>query len=218
MENYVSACRGKANSARPTTGSKNKGKKRAAPDPCPDNAEAKVDGCEGPLRVPNSVLDGCESSFIAADENREKASTTFFDDTGLVALVCRHDFVLWLVNMTSAGERQHYAFALIDKFFQHIPITWRAGILYDIGCQIHRSIYRWDFLTDIRDRIDFAVSVFHAYQHLFACQMCYHPRKCKGFGFCDGESCERLWSAIDHLIRVNRVSGVSRSRSDMHRC
>ncbi|EIN03796.1 hypothetical protein PUNSTDRAFT_33337, partial [Punctularia strigosozonata HHB-11173 SS5] len=137
--------------------------------------------------VPNSVLDGCESSFIAADEKREKASTTFFDDTGLVALICRHDFVLWLANMTSAGERQYYALALIDKLFQHIPTTWRAGILYDIGCQIHRSVYRWGFLTEVRDRIAFAVSVFHAYQHQWACQLCYHPRKCDGFGCSDGE-------------------------------
>ena len=62
---------------------------------------------EPDMKVPASVLDGCHESFAAADEKRRKASTNFFSDTGLMALLCRHDRVLWLVNMTSAGEKQH---------------------------------------------------------------------------------------------------------------
>ncbi|KAF9025186.1 hypothetical protein BDP27DRAFT_1248432, partial [Rhodocollybia butyracea] len=49
------------------------------------------DGFEGAIRVPNSVLDGCEQSFTAADETREKASGQFFDSTALMGLLCRHD-------------------------------------------------------------------------------------------------------------------------------
>ena len=57
------------------------------------------DGYEGRLRVLTSVLDGCEASFTAADAAQEKASTHFFDDTALMALLCHHDRVLWIVNM-----------------------------------------------------------------------------------------------------------------------
>ncbi|EIN08542.1 hypothetical protein PUNSTDRAFT_33929, partial [Punctularia strigosozonata HHB-11173 SS5] len=169
-----------------------------------DGAEDK---CEGPLKLPNSVLDGCESSFKAADEQREKASTNFFDDTGLMALVCRHDRVLWMANITSAGERQHYAIALLDKFFHHVPKTFRAGVLYDIGCQLHRSCFKWGLLENYRDRIVFGISVFHAYGHQWACQVIYHPRKCECFGLSDGEGCERVWSALEHLVPGLRVSG-----------
>ncbi|EIN12222.1 hypothetical protein PUNSTDRAFT_60270, partial [Punctularia strigosozonata HHB-11173 SS5] len=169
--------------------------------------DVEEDKCEGPLRVPNSVLDGCESSFKAADEQREKASTNFFEDTGLMALICRHDRVLWIANMRSAGERQHYSLALLRKLFQHLPTSYRMGILYDIGCQLHRSCYRWKFLSECSNRIVFAISVFHAYGHQWPCQLVYHPRKCKGFGLCDGEGCERFWSAIHHLVAVLRVSG-----------
>jgi hypothetical protein len=63
------------------------------------------DGYEGPLRVLALVLDGCHKSFTAADEKRQKASTQFFSDTRLMALLYRHDCVLWLSNMTSAGEK-----------------------------------------------------------------------------------------------------------------
>ncbi|KAJ3816805.1 hypothetical protein F5880DRAFT_1512329, partial [Lentinula raphanica] len=138
----------------------------------------KVDTCEGPLKVPNSVLDECEQSFTAADETREKASAQFFDSTALMGLLCRHDRVLWLVNMTSPGEWQHYALSLIDLLFRHLPQDWTVGVLYDIGCQIHRSCVRWGFLDQYLHRITFAISVFHAYGHGWACQCVYHPRKC----------------------------------------
>ncbi|KAG6913379.1 hypothetical protein DXG01_007271 [Tephrocybe rancida] len=69
----------------------------------------EVDKLEDPrLRVPKSALDGCKSGFTAADDARVKASTQFFDDTALMALLCRHDRVLWIVNMCSADEKQHY--------------------------------------------------------------------------------------------------------------
>lgn len=53
-----------------------------------------------------------------------------------------------------------------------------------------------------------AVSVFHAYGHQWACQLVFHPRKCDGFGLSDGEGCERFWSAIRRLISGLRVCGV----------
>jgi len=147
------------------------------------------DGFEGPLKVPTSVLDECYESFLAADEKRQKASTQLFTDTGLMALLCRHDRVLWLVNMTSAGERQHYALALLNALFRHIPSNMHVGLLYDIGCQLHRSCIKWNFLDKFLDRITFGISVFHAYGHQWPCQIIYHPRKCSGFGLSDGEGC-----------------------------
>ena len=159
------------------------------------------------LRVPTVVLDACNDSFVAADSNRVKASTSFFSDTGLMALLCRHDCVLLLVNMTSAGEKQHYVLCLLWKLFGHIPRVMRIGLLYDVGCHLHRSCEKFDFLSEYRDRIIFGISVFHAYGHQWACQIIYHPRKCKGFGLSDGEGCERFWSSIKPLIPSLRVSG-----------
>ncbi|KAF8833999.1 hypothetical protein BDN67DRAFT_985641, partial [Paxillus ammoniavirescens] len=122
------------------------------------------DVVEEGMRVPVSVLDGCGQSFIAADERRKKASTQFFADTGLMALLCRHDRVLWLVNLTSAREKQHYALALLKQFIAHIPNDMRVGFLYDIGCQIECSWRKWKFFDDsILSRFQFGVSVFHAY-------------------------------------------------------
>ncbi|KDR65453.1 hypothetical protein GALMADRAFT_81864, partial [Galerina marginata CBS 339.88] len=158
------------------------------------------------MKVPSAVLNECHDSFLAADERRIKANTAFFADTALMGILCRHDRVLWLANMTSAGEKQHYALALLHKLFEHIPKSMRVGLLYDIGCQLHRSCTKFDFLGDFQDRIVFGISVFHAYGHQWPCQIIYHPRKCKGFGLTDGEGCERFWSAIKALIPSCRVS------------
>ncbi|KAI6141463.1 hypothetical protein BKA82DRAFT_4331723 [Pisolithus tinctorius] len=85
------------------------------------------------MRIPPSVLKGCNESFTAADERCQKASTQFFSDTGVMALLCCHDHVIHLANMTSAGEKQHYALALIKSLFSHLPGDFHIGLLYDIG-------------------------------------------------------------------------------------
>ncbi|RDB27721.1 hypothetical protein Hypma_003286 [Hypsizygus marmoreus] len=192
MEKYVE-------SIRPSKGRPTKWRK--------EEPEEEEDFFEGPLRVPKSALDGCESGFTAADDRREKASTQFFDDTALMALLCRHDVVLWMVNMRSAGEKQHYTMVLVETLFQHIPLDFTIGLLYDIGCQMHRSCVKWGFLDRYADRLIFGISVFHAFGHQWPCQIIYHPRKRKGFGLTDGEGCERFWHSISKLIAYLRVCG-----------
>ncbi|KAG6912718.1 hypothetical protein DXG01_012669, partial [Tephrocybe rancida] len=126
------------------------------------------DHFEGSLRVPKSVLDGCEAGFTAADSRRDKASTQFFDDTALMALLCRHDVVLFIANMRSAGEKQHYVIVLLETLFQHLPLPYRVRLLYDIGCQTERSCIKWNFLDHYIERISFGISVFHAFGHQWA--------------------------------------------------
>ncbi|KAJ3709548.1 hypothetical protein C8R42DRAFT_533420, partial [Lentinula raphanica] len=173
----------------------------------PARPEQEDDRMEPHLKVPNSVLDACNDSFTAADGDRQKASTQFFDSTAVMGLLCRHDNVLWLVNMTTPGERQHYALALVDMLFKHLPPDWSVGLLYDIACQLERSCVKWGFLNEYFPRIGFGISVFHAFGHGWACQCIYHPRKCIGFGLSDGEGCERFWHLISPLIAYLRVCG-----------
>ncbi|KAF8833261.1 hypothetical protein BDN67DRAFT_986145 [Paxillus ammoniavirescens] len=110
--------------------------------------------------------------------------------------------------MTSAGEKQHYALALIQQLMEHLPNSMRVGLLYDIGCQLEHSWRKFKFFENsILSRFHFAISVFHAYGHQWPCQVVYHPRKWQGFGLSDRKGCERLWSALKPLIGPLRVSG-----------
>ncbi|KAJ7741224.1 hypothetical protein B0H14DRAFT_3097286 [Mycena olivaceomarginata] len=197
-EEYVDGVRG-------TSGKKERPRKRGVGVHMLDEDK---DGYEHEdLLLPCSVLDGCEVSFKAADEKREKASTDFFEDTALMALVCRHNRVLFLANMHSAGEKQFYVIALVETLFQHIPHDIVVGLLYDVACSTERSCVKWGFLDRFMGRIAWAVSVFHAFGHEWACQLLYHPRKRVGFGFTNSEGAERFWNSIRHLIAHLRICG-----------
>ena len=126
-----------------------------------------------------------------------------------MTLLCRHDRPLFSVNMNTSGEGQHYTLALLARLFEHLPPDFVVRLLYDVGCQLHRSCEKWGFLKPYMTRITFAVSIFHAFGHQWGCQIIYHPRKCIGYGLADGEGAERLWHAISHLIAYGRVAGVS---------
>ncbi|KAF7965004.1 hypothetical protein HWV62_1146 [Athelia sp. TMB] len=176
--------------------------------PAPTHSQANADDhVEVGMDIPASVLDECGNSFLATDKKREKASTQFFADTGVMSMICRHDRVLFAVNMTHRRERQHYALALIKCFMSEIPDDMTLGLLYDIACQLKRSMFKHGFLSELSPRIIFGISVFHAYGHAWPCQVIYHPRKCLGFGLSDGEGCERFWSSIRKLIPTLRISG-----------
>ena len=92
------------------------------------------------LQLPNHVFDGCSGHFFAAKESNKKADSSVFSDTGLMALVCRHDRIIFMVNLHDAGEKQYTVLAMIKQVFLELPKVWNVGILYDIGCQLHKSI------------------------------------------------------------------------------
>lgn len=92
--------------------------------------------------VPEAALDECEKSYEAADEKKEKTLSPKFDDTGLMALVCRHDVVLFVANIDTPGEQQKYSVALVNHLFTHLPSTATVAVFYDIGCVLDRSLHQ----------------------------------------------------------------------------
>lgn len=113
-------------------GPKNKGKdKHKEEDP-----DARTEG----LYMPNYVYEECTTRFTAAKEENQKAEKSIFSDTGLMALTCRHDHVIFMVNLQDAGEKQYNALALINRLFKELPPFWRVGLLYDIGCRMHQTL------------------------------------------------------------------------------
>ncbi|KIJ40515.1 hypothetical protein M422DRAFT_79357, partial [Sphaerobolus stellatus SS14] len=192
MEKYVEE-------ARSGKGSKKKGASKQTKPVIGDTSLSRL--------VPDDILEECMQSFIAAQEEIAKTSSKLYGSTGVMALLCRHDRVLWIVNLATPGEKQFYVYALLKRLLVNLPVSWHIGVLYDIACQIDRSMNKHGIFSEYRDRIHFAVSVFHAYGHQWICQLIYHPRKRWGFGFTDGEGCERFWSMMKRLIPSLRVSG-----------
>ncbi|KAF8226627.1 hypothetical protein L208DRAFT_1301000, partial [Tricholoma matsutake] len=102
----------------------------------------------------------------------------------------------------------HYALVLLEMLFQHLSMTFTVGALYDTGCQLHQTCMKWDFLDHYLDHLIFAISVFHAFGHRWACQLVYHPHKCERFGLSDGKGYEQFCHSISKLIAYLQVCGV----------
>ncbi|KAG2344746.1 hypothetical protein BDR05DRAFT_947110, partial [Suillus weaverae] len=90
--------------------------------------------------VPNEAIDLCENSYEAAEGKKQKAAMDSFDDTGLMALICRHDIPLFFANIDSPGEQQKYSVALINHLFSLLPWSATVVTLYDVGCVLSRSL------------------------------------------------------------------------------
>ncbi|KAF9508417.1 hypothetical protein BS47DRAFT_1416606 [Hydnum rufescens UP504] len=171
----------------------------------------RPDEIEPGMNLPNATYDACRDSFVAADGDHIKALSTYFDSTGVMALLCPHDHPL-------LAKKQFYALALISALMELIPNHWRVRVLYNIGCQMHRTLQKWDLMPEYLHRLKFAVSIFHAYGHQWACQLWYHPRKAAMWGLSDGEGCERFWSDLQKLIPGLHVAGLGEALMAVGKC
>jgi hypothetical protein len=100
--------------------------------------------------VPDEAVDACEKSYEAADENKSKVDVGTFNDTGLMALMCRHDIPLFFANIDTPGEQQKYAVALLEHIFTLLPESATVVAYYDVACVLSWSLdsvgipFLWD--------------------------------------------------------------------------
>ncbi|SCZ98818.1 BZ3500_MvSof-1268-A1-R1_Chr3-1g05640 [Microbotryum saponariae] len=167
----------------------------------------------------------CTESWKAADDGAGSTSSRVVD-TGLVACVCRHDVNLKMVNLERSGEKLYYALAILKCISERLPENAKIGVLYDIACNFKHHIEKTkcayfpiichprQLLPKLFKRLEFATSVFHAYAHIWSCQVEFNPRLIANFGLTDGEGCERLWSGLRSLIP--RSSSCARQGSSRY--
>ncbi|KAE8226954.1 hypothetical protein CF319_g504 [Tilletia indica] len=147
--------------------------------------------------------EACVANIRAIDNASGQTSRTPFEINGVMGACCRHDIPLVLCDISTPGERHHYATALIATIIRAIPHLQHIGVAYDIGC-------RFDPSTRVRNlfgpavQITWTVPVFHVYGHTYSCQLRYNPRNVLGFGLTDGEGMERVWSGLSNLITSTR--------------
>ncbi|KAL9932686.1 hypothetical protein V8E36_008385 [Tilletia maclaganii] len=175
----------------------------------------QVDEAERKLGTRNldrtSGVHDCSASVKAADELAPKGAAGIFDVTGVMGLCCRHDHPLIFCDITSPGERHHYAVALVLALLKTLGQTVKhVGVMYDIGCRFARND-RISALIPSSVKITWTIPLFHVYGHTATCKALYSPRRCWGMSWCDGEGMERVWSAISNLVTSTRsMSQVNR--------
>ena len=128
-----------------------------------------------------------------------------FDNTSLMALICRHDIPLFFANINSPSEQQKCSLALIAHLFSLLLPNATIMTLYDIGCTLDRMLslvshyiclldltslylFQYDILSsDIIAQLQFTTMAMHAYGHEWACQLVYNPQLSENLGLSDGE-------------------------------
>ncbi|KAH9807729.1 hypothetical protein DFH28DRAFT_1088754 [Melampsora americana] len=163
-------------------------------------------------RVAVNVIDPCSAQHTAANDTRGRQTWRGCDETGLMGMACRHDHLLKFINLVQTGEKGYFPLAMMDWILrmtvQGENNAPRFGILYDIGCNMEKSILKRDLFKDERTakRLKFGTSVFHSHVHQWACQLKYNPRLNEDWGMSDGEGLERIWSSLAALVGALRYS------------
>ncbi|HEV7736926.1 MAG TPA: hypothetical protein VGO47_06080 [Chlamydiales bacterium] len=91
-------------------------------------------------RVPSGSLDDCRDSHNAATNKGSHESNHLYASKANMNMVCRHDKPLFACDVRTPGEQRFYAIALIQALAESLPPSATIGILYDIACQLDRSI------------------------------------------------------------------------------
>jgi hypothetical protein len=92
--------------------------------------------------VPDAAIDECEDGHIAGTGTKTKTNPERYNDTGTMALLCRHDIPLFLANIDTPGEQQKYAVALIQKLYSMLPETATVAVFYDVACVLNHSLQK----------------------------------------------------------------------------
>ncbi|KAL9932956.1 hypothetical protein V8E36_008211, partial [Tilletia maclaganii] len=159
--------------------------------------------------APDDTL--CAARVRAADAEDARGGSPF-EIRGVMGLCCRHDIPLLLCDIDSPGERHYYTVALIRALAQAVgPNLKHLGVAYDIGCRFQPSEKVANVLGPAL-KITWKVPVFHVYGHMYSCQVHFSPRNTRGFGMTDGEGTERIWSAMESLIKNTRNMSAGERR------
>jgi hypothetical protein len=84
------------------------------------------------------------------------------DNTRIMALVCRHDIPLFLVNIDTPGEQQKYVVTLIEHLFTLLPSNATVAVLYDVACVLDRSLPLVGVILLCEGRLAHNLSVRHS--------------------------------------------------------
>ncbi|RPA74430.1 hypothetical protein BJ508DRAFT_312877 [Ascobolus immersus RN42] len=169
----------------------------------------------------------CSSNFRATAA--KPSSLIPYDETGVLAIVCRfviilsisvekwarltsyvrHDSPLRFMNL-HAGERLLWVTDFVEKtikgFFLEGLEIGKMILMYDIACQLDAFINHKDhgnpFLVE---QLEVVVNKFHGYAHEFRCHERWGAHQKKGVGESDGEGVERLWSFLRPLVTPGYV-------------
>ncbi|KAF7377870.1 hypothetical protein MSAN_00210600 [Mycena sanguinolenta] len=154
---------------------------------------------------------GCAEKWQNMKESHTVRAAAVYDETGIFAGLCRHGFVLALVDMVKSGELAKYAFALLAHVCWALgPEICRLVLGYDIGCRFYKMVMRHPRVKDLLNSREFValVGAFHGTAHGRLCQTRNLPKYRDDVGLEGFEECETFFSESNALAARTRYSSA----------
>ncbi|KAF6763420.1 hypothetical protein DFP72DRAFT_986985 [Ephemerocybe angulata] len=177
------------------------------------NWETRFDGNESREADMRNEEEG-DSPCASRWHNMSKEATAkawgIFDETGLFLCLCRHGYVLAMVDMVRSGELSKYPLAVVEALLDAFGDNIGCG--YDIGCKFSSTL-KDSALGSRAAKANFRslVGSFHGHAHNRVCQLSNLANYVEGLGLEDLEGCERFFS------KSNALAGSVRYASGFHR-
>ncbi|SCZ89622.1 BZ3500_MvSof-1268-A1-R1_Chr9g10494 [Microbotryum saponariae] len=167
----------------------------------------------------------------ASRSEQSGGASSGWDETGIVAAVCRHGVVLAACDIIQSGESSKYPLALIQQVREAFSPGDRLLIGYDTGCVLAKTFETAESIEKgqrdpdassasgqaaAKPAVTFCCGVWQGYTHSHPCQLQSHPRFIDAAGLEDFEGCEQLWSFLDGFAGSTRLATKYNRRSTLH--
>ncbi|KAJ6564784.1 hypothetical protein B0H19DRAFT_1209940 [Mycena capillaripes] len=154
--------------------------------------------------------DGCTERWQNMKQEVTARAWGMYDETGIFPALCRHGFVLVVVDMVKSGELSKYGFAVTAHLLR---VLGECAGGYDIGCKFHKMCQSHPVLNKLATDNNFKslIGSFHGHGHNRRCQTKNLTTYVKGVGLESLEGCEAYFS------KSNALAATTRHASRFHR-
>ncbi|KAK7435868.1 hypothetical protein VKT23_019399 [Stygiomarasmius scandens] len=164
----------------------------------------------------------CEDRWDNMKDRHTAIEFGSFKQTGVFIAVCRHKFLLWIMDMVKSGEKRKYGLAILHRFLTAVreervrrglpPSIGKKAFGYDIGCQFKGTVEKSP-LAELAaaENLKILIGILHGHAHGRLCQIDNLMTYVEGAGIEDLEACERYFS------QSNALASATRYASEFHR-
>ncbi|KAJ6501407.1 hypothetical protein DFH09DRAFT_1335950 [Mycena vulgaris] len=154
--------------------------------------------------------DGCSERWQNMKEEVTSCAYGMYDETGFFPALCRHGFVLKVVDMIKSGELSKYPLAIVNHL---LNILGEIALGYNIGCKLGKMVKVHPALKDLARDKNFRalVGAFHGHGHNRLCGLDNLMTYVEGVGLEALEGCESFFS------KSNALASTTRYASRFHR-
>ncbi|KAJ7869704.1 hypothetical protein B0H14DRAFT_2571643 [Mycena olivaceomarginata] len=150
---------------------------------------------------------GCDERWENMKEDVTARAYGMYDETGIFPALCRHGFMLVIVDMVKSGELAKYGLAVINHL---IRVLGEVAVGVDIGCKTGKMVKAHPRLSQLAfdNKFRCLVGSFHGLGHGRLCQVSNLATYVEGMGLEDCEGCESWFSKSNALASTTRYSTV----------